>query len=207
MVTETRTTPPLLYQPVGGILCLDFVDSVDRTAGEPLRETLASYADLCRWSEQAGSLPRARLRALAREADSRATAAVLARARALREAAYGVFQALSEGGRPPAGDLALVNAELGCALAHRCVAPADGGYALGWADEAELDAPLWPLAHSAAELLLSPDHARIKRCAGERCLWLFLDTTKNGQRRWCDMKVCGNRAKVRAHRRRAARKA
>jgi len=29
------------------------------------------------------------------------------------------------------------------------------------------------------------------------CRWLFLDTSKNHTRRWCDMKVCGNRIKAR----------
>ena len=58
---------------------------------------------------------------------------------------------------------------------------------------------------SAAELLVSPQRNHVKRCASATCLWLFLDETRNHQRRWCDMKVCGNRAKVRAHRARAAR--
>ncbi len=31
------------------------------------------------------------------------------------------------------------------------------------------------------------------------CDWLFVDNSKNGSRLWCDMKVCGNRAKARAH--------
>jgi predicted RNA-binding Zn ribbon-like protein len=57
---------------------------------------------------------------------------------------------------------------------------------------------------AAAELLTSPERALVKRCASDTCLWLFLDRTKNHARRWCDMKVCGNRAKVRRHRKRAA---
>jgi len=202
MVTASVTR----YQALGGALCLDFVDSVDRTVGQAVVETLTSYADLCRWSEEAASLPRARLRALARARDSRAAAAVLARARALREACFGIFLALAERRRPPSDDLELLNAELQRALAHRCVRPADAGYALGWSGSDELDAPLWPVALSAAELLVSPGHDRIRRCASEVCLWLFHDNTRNGHRRWCDMSVCGNRAKVRAHRRRAARR-
>ena len=68
--------------------------------------------------------------------------------------------------------------------------------------EKALDSALWPIADSAAKLLTSPDRKRIKECASNNCLWLFLDTTKNHKRRWCDMKSCGNRAKVREHRRR-----
>lgn len=43
------------------------------------------------------------------------------------------------------------------------------------------------------------DRARIRRCASPRCVLLFLDVSKGGQRRWCDMATCGNRAKVSAH--------
>ena len=44
------------------------------------------------------------------------------------------------------------------------------------------------------------DVSRIKQCSGDHCGWLFFDTTKNKQRRWCEMDVCGNRAKQKAHR-------
>ena len=50
---------------------------------------------------------------------------------------------------------------------------------------------------SAAELLVSEKINSVKSCGG--CGWLFLDTTKSGRRRWCDMRICGNRAKSRRH--------
>jgi predicted RNA-binding Zn ribbon-like protein len=46
------------------------------------------------------------------------------------------------------------------------------------------------------------DRSRVRRCGSPRCVLLFYDTTKNRSRRWCDMAVCGNRAKVTAHYRR-----
>lgn len=49
---------------------------------------------------------------------------------------------------------------------------------------------------------LALDPARVRRCAGARCVLLFHDTSRNGARRWCDMAVCGNRAKAAAHYRR-----
>ena len=204
MVTEP--SPPS-FQLVGGAACLDFVNTVDRMLHKPWVENLRSFADLCAWSEQAGTLPKAQARALARRAEERAARGVLARAHALREACYCLFLAQAEGRAPAPADLAVLNAELGLALRHLCVQPAEPGFALGWERAAEaLDAPLWPVARSAAELLTSPEHVHVKRCGSATCLWLFLDQTKNHQRRWCDMKVCGNRAKVRAHRARAARR-
>lgn len=56
------------------------------------------------------------------------------------------------------------------------------------------------LALDAIDILRFDDLSRLRRCPGEDCGWLFLDTSKNGKRRWCDMNVCGNRAKARRHR-------
>jgi predicted RNA-binding Zn ribbon-like protein len=57
--------------------------------------------------------------------------------------------------------------------------------------------PVWLMAQSASQLLLSVDFERVHACGAESCRWLFLDTSKNHTRRWCNMKVCGNRAKAR----------
>jgi predicted RNA-binding Zn ribbon-like protein len=52
------------------------------------------------------------------------------------------------------------------------------------------------LAVQASILLTSGDLSRLKACATPDCDWLFLDTSKNGRRRWCQMNVCGAREKV-----------
>ena len=49
----------------------------------------------------------------------------------------------------------------------------------------------------------SLERSRVRRCGSPRCVLLYYDTTKNSSRRWCDMAVCGNRAKASAHYRRA----
>src|SRR5919112_4603831 len=78
------------------------------------------------------------------------------------------------------------------------------GYSWGWepwtGEGPPLGAPLWPIARSAAELLVSPWRERVRECPGEHCGWLFLDLTKNGSRRWCEMEVCGSRAKMQRYR-------
>jgi predicted RNA-binding Zn ribbon-like protein len=60
----------------------------------------------------------------------------------------------------------------------------------------------WPLASAGFGLVVSPDRARVKECAASDCHWVFLDASRNGSRRWCDMKACGNRAKARVYRHR-----
>ena len=66
---------------------------------------------------------------------------------------------------------------------------------------------LWPVAIDAWDLLTEPELAQVRQCPVDAggCGWLFLDTSRAGNRRWCDMRTCGNRAKVRAHYSRTAR--
>jgi predicted RNA-binding Zn ribbon-like protein len=66
-----------------------------------------------------------------------------------------------------------------------------------------VEAALGPIALAAIKLLTEGDTLRIKECGGHACGWLFYDRSKNNRRRWCEMEVCGNRAK---QRRLAARK-
>jgi predicted RNA-binding Zn ribbon-like protein len=68
-----------------------------------------------------------------------------------------------------------------------------------WLVDDDLVRVLWPVARSAAVLLVSEQLSRVRICDADTCRWLFLDTSKSGRRRWCDMKVCGNRAKARRH--------
>jgi predicted RNA-binding Zn ribbon-like protein len=77
----------------------------------------------------------------------------------------------------------------------------DGGSVLGWKIELNSSSPalLTPILWSVADLVLSVDTKRLRQCANERCLWLFLDDSKSGTRRWCSMQACGNRAKAHRH--------
>ena len=55
------------------------------------------------------------------------------------------------------------------------------------------------IAISAADLLTATDQDRIKQCPGERCGWVFYDTTRNRSRRWCEDSQCGNRARAKRY--------
>jgi len=58
---------------------------------------------------------------------------------------------------------------------------------------------LAPTLWSAADLLVGPQLQRVRQCANPACGWLFLDNSKSGNRRWCSMSACGNRAKAHRH--------
>jgi predicted RNA-binding Zn ribbon-like protein len=128
----------------------------------------------------------------------------LSRAIVLREAIHRLISAHIAGESQDENDLSALNRELSVALSRLRVMPAGGTYGWDWDRSgdhggAPLDSPLWPVAHSAAEILTSPKLGRVKLCAGEGCGWLFLDESRNGSRRWCDSRDCGNRERVRRH--------
>jgi predicted RNA-binding Zn ribbon-like protein len=197
---------------VGGRLCLDFVNTaggrVRRGGRGPdyadavIRDKIASYEDLLAWSVLAGCVDRRRAGALARMAarETPEAANAMARAIRLREALYRIFKCVIEGWRPPESDVDILRQELSAARSHQYLTglkAQDGRFAWTFPDRPdEFDRILWPVPLSAAELLTSGDLDRLGQCAGADCGWMFLDTSRNQRRQWCDMQDCGNRAKV-----------
>jgi predicted RNA-binding Zn ribbon-like protein len=186
-----------------GHLALDFANTISRReAPDESRDRLTDYGRLVSWGREAELLSdedETRLRAEAADRP-RAAVAALRRAVALREATFDLFVALARGERTPEAALAALNAALPAALAALRLRPDGGGFTWSFAHgEADLAPILAPVVRAAAELLTSADLARIRECGSDTCFWLFLDRSKNGTRRWCDMKVCGNRAKARRH--------
>jgi len=148
-----------------------------------------------------GAEAAAKLRRCADAAPGEAEGA-LARAKRLREVIYRVFSALAASGEPPASDLGLIESEARRALASRQLVRTEGRYGWVWSDE-DLDTLARRLAHEAAELLTAPRLGRVKECPGRGCGWLFLDTSRNGLRRWCSEEDCGTPAQVARHRSKA----
>lgn len=186
---------------LGGRLCLDFANTVDPRHGDHQREYLADYSDLLRWGRRAGALGEGEERRLLEEASlsPRKAAAAFGRALALREAVYRVFSALAHEGEPEAADLETLGVAYLDAMKHSRFVHKDQGFEWAPIDEDDaLDRPLWSVARSAADLLVSGDLGRIKECPGsDDCGWLFYDSSKNASRRWCSMEGCGSRVKMR----------
>jgi predicted RNA-binding Zn ribbon-like protein len=182
---------------VGGRLSLDFANTVDWSEdAEPVApevtDALTTPDQLARWGERMGLLP----------GGGDVDAAELARARELRDAVYRAFAAIAEGGAPAGRDLEAVRRSHAEGVELGKVGETDGAWLLTWpaSDPRRIR---WAVAADAVGLLADP--ARVRRCPGHRCGWLFFDTT--GRRRWCSMEMCGARAKMRRlyARQRAAR--
>jgi predicted RNA-binding Zn ribbon-like protein len=195
----------------GGHPALDLANTVsDRHGASPRDHLVGGYGDLVDWAEHAGLLDAAGAAALreAARADPAAAARAHARALDLRESVFAVFSAVAAGRLPGADALARLDrhvAEARPRLAPVAAPDGDGGpprFARRFDEPpGDLDRIRRTAAWAAADLLTSDDRVgRLRECANEHCGWLFLDASKNGTRRWCDMRDCGSLAKMRRFR-------
>ena len=197
-VAETQQP---IFEFTGNNMCLDFCNTLQDRASAP-RELLTSYDKLLLWGQQAHILTEDEAHLLNKETQhhKEEAAAVLQQAIDLREAIFRLLLAKIQGSSPDEADLDIFNAALSKAMAQSCIVPGEHGFERSWLPKKRaLDRPLWPVVRSAADLLTTKALEDVRICASDTCSWLFLDTSKNHTRRWCDMKSCGNRAKARKH--------
>ena len=188
---------------VGGALCLDFVNTVDPRHAAERFDYLSEYRALVAWARHAGAIEVAAASRLLRRAARQPSAAkdVLRRAIRLREELYRIFASAMARRAPPRDAFDRLNRELGWAIAAARLTRSRDGFVLQWGDERpRLDQVLLPVIRSAVDLLVDGPLGRVRECPGPgNCGWLFIDLSKNGSRRWCDMRTCGNRAKAHRH--------
>lgn len=172
-----------------GALCLE-LSSV--TGGEGFRarfEILHTTDDLAAWAG------RSRL-ALA-PGDLALSEADLMLVRRLREALWGRAYALTTGADPDPGDVDTINEIAGAAPLVPRILPDGTPGRRRPITGTQLAATI---ARDAVTVLTDPVVARLRMCAADNCALIYLDTSRPGNRRWCSMDRCGNRAKVRGHR-------
>jgi predicted RNA-binding Zn ribbon-like protein len=211
-----RARTPRALPIVGGHLAVDFANTVDDPDGPERYDHAGTYPELVAWSARIGVLQPDQAKALltAAQEQPRARSAALKRAHLLRNILIEIFtevaavnsgQAAATGGPAPSARWGELRAFVTDAMAHAELARKGSTYQLTWADNARLDAMLWPVGLAAGDLITSPQLSRLKKCAG--CPWLFLDQSKNLSRRWCAMNDCGTHEKIRRYvTRRAARR-
>ncbi|MEU6742644.1 CGNR zinc finger domain-containing protein [Streptosporangium sandarakinum] len=190
-----------------GTLCLEFL----LTGALPQWEQLHAPEDLAAW------IPLSRLglpdEVVVGEADlagaRRLRAAIQALAERAAGAEYpadpeGVLAVTDEFSADPEGALAVLNEFAAAPPPVPVVTPS---FQRGWATPVTGAQFLSAVARDAVELFGGPMASRVRVCGGERCLLIFLDTSRPGARRWCSMDRCGNRYKLRTRRDRAPRPA
>jgi len=195
---KVERTLPKQFDLIAGEVCLDFINTLDdRFSSEP-KELLKSYADLIRFAEEADVLDSFYGNQLLACDEQRPDAGkrALASAVELRESMFAIFEAVRKKRHVPYEAMDTLNKFLRAGAENAELVEVKSGFQ--WEFETRplaLETPLWPMARSAANLLTSGNYSFVRTCASETCRWYFLDTSKNHQRRWCDMTKCGNRAK------------
>jgi predicted RNA-binding Zn ribbon-like protein len=182
-------------------MCLDFANTLAYRGSVPT-ESLHIFADLLKWCDDTKVIPTLFAQHLRGWSGKhpRRVSEIFARAIALRELIYRLFHALASGASVDDAHLEDLNRALRDAPSRMSIR--SGSARFGWEVEESkpsanliLAAVLW----SAGDLLAGPQLSRLRECSNEECLWLFLDDSKNGTRRWCSMSACGNRAKAHRH--------
>ncbi|MBB5935269.1 CGNR zinc finger domain-containing protein [Streptomyces zagrosensis] len=180
-----------------GRVCLDLVATVGGRFGDEPVERLDSPGRLGQWLVGAGLLPPGMpLDAL--------DTSWLARFHAVRDLLCRVVCAELEG-RAAGVDVERVNALASIGPpAMRAVRAADGTLVRTLATRPDCAALLAQIARDAIDLLTDQTaKGQLRRCEGETCALIYLDTSRGRRRRWCSSEVCGNRERVARHRRRA----
>lgn len=188
-----------LFELIAGHPALDLVNTLDwRFRDRGPEELIGSYDDLLRFTAQCGIITAVEARRLLRNTAGNKGAHMVAETRALRESAARVSYAAVDENEPPTDAIRELEIRFKEAEAHRCLRWSESR--LQWEFPASAPAPelpLWILSLKTAQLLTSANMSMIRACGNPECRWLFLDTSKNHTRRWCDMKICGNRMKAR----------
>ncbi|HSX59254.1 MAG TPA: CGNR zinc finger domain-containing protein [Tahibacter sp.] len=191
---------------VGGDLALDLVNTATARDSVP-RDWVPDYAALLRWARTSGVFAARDLATLDRlaAASPHKARAALVRIKAFRESLCTALYALVRGREPAAADLDRLQTAYAAAAAAAQLRRRDGRLVRRWTVAgSQLDLVLHVAAMRALALLEQVELSRLRVCDGHDCGWVFVDTSKSGRRRWCDMATCGNTAKAQRFQRRQA---
>jgi predicted RNA-binding Zn ribbon-like protein len=190
-------------------LALDFANTESGRGFPSHQNHFRGAGNVVEWLRHAKALPGEEADWLRKRVGEHADLAadLLAQAIALREAIHDIGAALGHCAKPPEAALASLSALHARCVAEAELAPGVASCRWQWSVRASpVEAALGPITLAAVRLITEGDFHRIRECGGHACGWLFYDRSKNNRRRWCEMEVCGNRAKQRrlAARRREA---
>jgi predicted RNA-binding Zn ribbon-like protein len=179
------------YKLVAGEPSLDFVNTVSWPGTDREHDWLDRAHNLTRWAEAAGIIDGDRRKAL-EDHPSQGAEVELAATRNVRSALRDVLAPLGHEAEPLPEAVEVLNGHIRRACSHRVLDPDTTTWT--WVEGESLTDLLWPVIWNAGHVLTEVDRRRIGHCPA--CDWLFVDTSRNRSRRWCDMADCGSREKA-----------
>ena len=181
-------------------LALDFANTESGRGYPSHQDHLRNPSDIADWLRHTTTITLDEAQWLRAETRARPDFAedLLSQAIQLRSAIQDIGSAVGHGASPPEPALTILATLHARFLARASLAPDGESCQWRWGLRASpVEAALGPIALAAVKLFTECDFIRIKECGGSACGWLFYDTSKNNRRKWCEMEVCGNRAKQR----------
>jgi predicted RNA-binding Zn ribbon-like protein len=180
----------------GGTLVLDFINTVHDRTEATLRDYLLAPQDCLYWARKKSLVSPVEYRKLQSllEANRNGSDEWFSNVLMLRECLYQIFSAVAQKKRVQSGDLQFFNGYLSRYFSHLKISFDRDRFTEGW----DFDAPALehifaPIIKDGRRLMLEESMDKIKECPN--CGWLFIDTSKNGRRRWCSMDTCGSMVK------------
>jgi predicted RNA-binding Zn ribbon-like protein len=189
------------FQLLAGNAALDFTNTLDwRYDPERLIELLPDYNQFLAFCLQASVITPQEARHLMNHTSGSLAKRASGRVLDLRETLHVLFLCAVRGEQPSNQMMKKLNVFLKEASSVNPLGWDDGRFRRVRAIEANSPLePLWRILDAGVELLSSTDVDKVRECGEQTCRWLFLDTSRNGARRWCDMRICGNRAKAKRY--------
>src|SRR5437868_4492285 len=187
------------FEFLGEALCLDFLNTLHDAGADDPGEELSSDADLAAWAAQAGILTASeagRLHGSLRnyvqlKPLDKQRASLREEARALRETLRQMFQRAARDGKVAPRDVGTLNWLLERFPAAARIERSNGEWTMHWDSQAGGARKIfYAIVKSAAELVATGGWRAVRECASDTCTWMFLDTSKNHSRRWCEMARC-----------------
>lgn len=200
-----QNTAPLPEPDQAEELFIAFANTLEYDRGKPV-DSVPDVTALLDWLRERRLLSG---RGLAAEAsrlrrDSEESARRVERFRHLRTVLHAIAEEVDATGHPNSAQLRALNHILRHGLHYHQIERDPDGTRYAFAQVGDrLDQARATIASSLAQFLADDSPSRLRVCANPGCRYLFIDHSPTGRRRWCDMRTCGNQAKVARHRARA----
>ncbi len=191
---------------VGNNRCLDFINTQIIEKGRPV-DLLGDFSDLVEWLKRAGVLDSTEAKKVLKRWDNKPQGErTFERSWAFRAILGEMVEKIVKGKSVQQPTIDAINDLFSHGIGYTQLTRAQDGFKTRFHIESDAAIHLLvPIAESASDLLCYGDLSLIKKCENPNCVLYFYDISKNHTRRWCSMRICGNRTKVAAHYRRNRR--
>jgi predicted RNA-binding Zn ribbon-like protein len=184
---------------VGERKSINFINTIDWRGKENPEEYINDFPDLVDWAVLTGLINKYETKTLKLLAESNPEQATYSHKRAInfRETAYRVLCSMLLEKNPKPEDKELLDSEMLDMFSYIKLNLKERQFVLK--DQLDLDHILRLIVKDLIELMTSNEISQVKRCQSKECGWLFIDSSKNKSRIWCQMRGCGNREKARRY--------